>query len=176
MTYKKFTDLDVAIAKAINPKYKWIVRDSDGTLSVYADKPSKYNSSNGDSWWNNDEFNDDFCVLWDENGAVNAFLGITSDDETPTRIADIINPPLLTDEERKELSYLLKPYKYRVMFIEKNYKESNTNHDYECICVNLANSAIAPGEFWELPCFIKGSEYQGMKLDKPYTIEELKLF
>lgn len=77
---------------------------------------------------------------------------------------EIIEDHILTDEEKKYLSAVIKPFRYKVLWIKKlNYSEE----EYIKLRTNKTNM--------EFPNFKKGTLYKGMELDREYTLEELGL-
>ena len=86
---KKFTDFDKEYAKRIAKTYKWMARDSDNELWVYAAKPHKVIANH--------------IVVWIETSAPYAGVGtelvptalfnsVQCTDEEPTLISDIYSP------------------------------------------------------------------------------------
>lgn len=77
------------------------------------------------------------------------------------------NAQILSDEERRYLSAVIRPFRDRVDFICKvNFLEDAFQH----IVIGIANDeAIA------LPLFESGTMYKGMKPDHGYSLEELGL-
>ena len=78
--------------------------------------------------------------------------------------------PVLTDEEKEYLSYVIKPFMNRVKYI---YKYTCGNDEYEAIAVIL--EAYDYFSYLAFPKFKNGSMYKGMELMKKYSIEELGL-
>jgi len=74
--------------------------------------------------------------------------------------------PILDDAEKRYLSYVIKPFRDRVLYIAKR---SIMDRRKEHIYIDLTDDVIT------LPCFMKGTMYKGMKADKEYTLEELGL-
>ena len=83
---KTFTEDEKAIARNIDEEYKWIARDCDGELCIYEGKPRK----EGNYW-----YFDGYDRLSYFN---HLFSAIKWEDEEPTRIRDIYNPP--SDKEQ----------------------------------------------------------------------------
>lgn len=70
--------------------------------------------------------------------------------------------PILTDEEKEYISFVIKPFREKVESIVKgSYRYS------EYIKINLVD------DYTSLPCFAKGTMYNGLEPDKEYTLEEL---
>ena len=79
-----------------------------------------------------------------------------------------LSKTILTEEERKYLSQVIKPFREKVRHISKL---SLKNAEYLCIDISFD---------WEedsilLPRFATGTLYQGMKLGVEYSIKELGL-
>lgn len=83
-----------------------------------------------------------------------------------------IEQPILTEKEKRYLENVLKPFKERIMYIQKNIL-----FGYEYIKLGVSLPVSSHGNcVCELPCFDKGTMYKGMELYKSYTLEELGLF
>ena len=78
---------------------------------------------------------------------------------------------ILDDIEREYLSNVLKPFRNRVMVIEK--EERYPNKEY--INVELKTDNPAENDYLIFPDFKKGTMYKGMKINKKHTLEELGL-
>lgn len=74
--------------------------------------------------------------------------------------------PILDDKEKEYLSYVIRPWRNKVGYIEKRY--DNTNEWIE-IYMQKGNS------YTNLPRFKKSTMYKGMELDREYTLEDLRL-
>lgn len=77
----------------------------------------------------------------------------------------------LDEKEKEYLSAVIKPFRNRVIFIRKTYLESMGEERIE-IVIEVNNCFH---HYMMLPPFEKGTMYQGMELDKEYTIEDLGL-
>lgn len=75
------------------------------------------------------------------------------------------NKPILDNVEKEYLSTVIKPFKNKVKFIRKCYVPS-----VEFIHIGIIGEI---GTY--LPNFKKGTMYEGMKVDKEYTLKELGL-
>ena len=75
-------------------------------------------------------------------------------------------PDILDDAEKRYLSDIIKPFRKRVDYIMKS---SNSCCDKEYIFIRLDD------DFLSLPYFEAGTMYQGMELERAYTLEELGL-
>ena len=81
-----------------------------------------------------------------------------------------IDEPILTDEERRYLSAVIKPFRSRVKTITKAYLECFNEFEY------LWGEMIDYDDnMFILPFFEKGTMYKGMEANKRYTLEELEL-
>ena len=76
--------------------------------------------------------------------------------------------PILTEEEREYLSYVIKPFRDEIEYIHK-FTCPNSTKEY------LLGFIKDIGYHLELPPFIKGTMYCGIELGKEYTLEELGL-
>ena len=79
--------------------------------------------------------------------------------------------PVLNDDEKEYLGNVIKPFRNRVIYIIKDectlgeYLEIRLRHyDDGCSCYSIV-----------LPYFKKGTMYNGMEIDKEYTLKELGL-
>lgn len=83
-----------------------------------------------------------------------------------------IEQPILDDVEKRYLENVLKPFKNRVVYVEKIFR-----FGYEQIRYRVSLPVEKHGnESCKLPAFDKGTMYKGMKLDEQYSLEELGLF
>lgn len=83
---------------------------------------------------------------------------------------EIVKKPILDDIEREYLSNVIKPFRDRVVSIIKY-------DDYdrcEYIVIKYRNINGYTGRMY-FQAFEKGTMYQGMEVDKKYTLEELGL-
>ena len=157
---KEFTTDEKNIARHIDQEYKWIARDSDGNLCVYEGKPKKEEGS-----W----YSDGYGYLYYFN---HLFPAIKWEDEEPTRISDICNPPILNDAEREYLKTVLKPFHDEVEYVEKLHDypiNGDTSHSLAYLFIRLHNGKL------EFPNFDSKKMYLGMELNKKYKMDELGL-
>ena len=75
--------------------------------------------------------------------------------------------PILNNVEKKYLSYVIKPFREDVLKIAKF--ESNNLENKEVIAIKTQDGNTI------FPPFEKGVNYEGMKLNQEYTLEELDL-
>ena len=75
-----------------------------------------------------------------------------------------VEEPILDDKEREYLRGVIKPFREKVVYIEKTMSWEG---EYIDIC--LEDDTIA------FPYFEKGTMYKGMKVDKKYSLKELGL-
>lgn len=86
-----------------------------------------------------------------------------------TRMEWLLKDVSLTYDEKKYLSYVIKPFKARVTYLNK---KQDRNYEYlEIVYEDLEKCKCS---VW-LPNFIRGSMYKGMEINKEYTVEELGL-
>ena len=74
---------------------------------------------------------------------------------------------LLNDAEKEYLSAVIKPFRNRVKYIVKTYAVSEARQFIKII--------MCDGGYSNLPFFKEGTMYNGMKVDKQYTLQELGL-
>ena len=75
--------------------------------------------------------------------------------------------PILDDVEKEYLSAVIKPFRNRVKYIVKTYGVSEARQFIRIIMRDC--------EYSNLPFFKGGTMYNGMKVDKQYTLQELGL-
>ena len=76
------------------------------------------------------------------------------------------NKPILDETEKEYLSAVIKPFKNRIGYIVK--RKYDIEESYIVIHINNGSSFYFPN-------FKKGTMYEGMKVDKEYTLKELGL-
>ena len=76
--------------------------------------------------------------------------------------------PILDEAERKYLSGVIRPFRDKVKYIEKNAYNID-GKDKEYISIRCCDGAMP------FPSFDKGTMYKNMEQDKEYTLEELEL-
>lgn len=91
---KTFTEDEKIIARNIDREYQWMARDSDKGLCVYERKPKKE-----ESYWHAGGY--DYLSPFSH-----LFSAVKWEDEEPTLISDIYNPPILNDEEREYIKMI----------------------------------------------------------------------
>ena len=79
---------------------------------------------------------------------------------------NITVPDILDNVEKRYLSAVIRPFRKRVDYIMKS---SNSYCDKEYIFIRLDD------DFLSLPYFEASTMYQGMELERAYTLEELGL-
>ena len=83
-----------------------------------------------------------------------------------------IEKPILDDIEKRYLEGVFRPFKNRIMYIEKVEQ-----FGYEYIRYRVSMPVKKYGnESCVLPYFNKGTMYKGMKYNQQYSLEELGLF
>ena len=75
--------------------------------------------------------------------------------------------PVLTDEEKEYLSYVIKPFRHRIKYF---YKWTCADCDTEIIM-----AACKDYNHLEFPSFEKNAMYKGMGLMREYTLNDLGL-
>lgn len=83
-----------------------------------------------------------------------------------------IPQPVLTEEEKEYLSYVIKPFRDKIDYIRKNipYYYFNEIRDLEYIEIKTDDN-----HSMYFPYFKANSMYKGMTLDRRYSLEELGL-
>lgn len=80
--------------------------------------------------------------------------------------------PILDDAEKRYLKGVIRPFRYRIIWIKKAYRSGN----YEQIIIRM--KSIVPDAILvdiQFPFFKGNGMYKGMNLGKEYTLEELGL-
>ena len=77
---------------------------------------------------------------------------------------------ILTEEEKEYLSFVIKPFRDRIVWIKK-IDSPIQNYEYIKICYQDHNYTIV----LNFPDFKVGTMYKGMEVNKDYTLEELGL-
>ena len=153
-TFKKdeqmstFTKDEQVILKNVSSKYKWIARDSDGTLFVLNKKPTKYTRSYGvgsECYFRLEPFEDIFKGVTWEGGPLQ------------------FRKDVLDEMERKYLKAVLRPFRNRDMRIIKAMRSS-----FDYLIIGFEN-----GDNIAFPNFTPGTMYNGMEHYHEYTLEEL---
>ena len=90
--------------------------------------------------------------------------------ERPVKYETIYEKEILDDVEKEYLKNIIKPFRKRIISIVKLY---NCNGNF--IRINLRNMENDFLEKIIFPYFRKDTMYNGMKLRKEYTLEELGL-
>lgn len=80
--------------------------------------------------------------------------------------------PILDNEEKAYLSTVIKPFRSRVIYIRKLDCYSNSYY-LSIILKPMENDDLCEG--MHLPAFEKGTIYEGMELNREYTLKELGL-
>ena len=151
---KTFSDAEKTIARNIDWEYRWMARDKDGNLYIYEEKPKK----TGIDWIATGSSDYDYFF-----GFNHLFTDIKWEDDEPTLIRDIYNPPILNDLEREYLKTVLKPFHGVVEYVKKI-----KNGDKEYLFIPFSgNGALS------FPDFDSGTGYSGMKQDRAYSLDEL---
>ena len=159
MATSKYSDIEIQTAKnLLKEGYKWIARNSFGTLFTYGVKqvnnPEKYMSGRY------------VCSCF-----VPIFESVKRDDKEPVSLEAIVHPQILDDAERRYLSAVIRPFRNRVQYIEKMF-EDHLLGDQDCYLFIRFNDGNYDMNF---PVFRESIMYKGMERYKKYTLEELGL-
>lgn len=148
-TMNMFTKDEQVILKNISSKYKWIARDKNGALFVYARKPKKAGCF----------YSDDICDFRLEP-LEDIFKKITWKGGPVQFRKDALD-----ETERKYLKAVLRPFRNRVARVTKlkfpGCPDYSLRFDLE------------DGDSFSFPNFPAGTMYNGMELYHDYTLEEL---
>lgn len=157
----KYSDIEIQTAKnLLKEGYKWLTKNSVGTL--YACK--KITPV------------DDYTIV--SNDFVPIFKNIESGYKSciePVSLEDIVHPQILDDAERRYLSAVIKPFRDKVRYISKvgeKVVEDNAKDYTDCYLFLRFTDASDDMSF---PNFREGEMYEGMEINKWYTLEELGL-
>lgn len=121
-------------------------------------------------------FSDGIVILYDDYFSKDdeIYEGNVLKIERPVKYETIYEAPkqILDKEEKAYLEAVIRPFRDRVIRIEKN-----NGFDYEWISIDLESIgySIETDDFC-LPSFPKDTMYKGMELNKEYTLDELGLF
>ncbi len=89
-------------------------------------------------------------------------------------VYEIYEESILDEGEREYLSVFLRPFRGRIISLEKIPTEKSGFEKIE-MTVRSKNPCLA-FEVACLPCFEKGTMYERMELGREYKVEELRLF
>lgn len=93
-------------------------------------------------------------------------------DDYKYKLARSLSKSVLTEEEKGWLLEVIEPYKNEVLAVSK----VKYGTKYECLFISLmCEEEELDSEEYETACFKANSHYQGMELNKLYTLKELGL-
>lgn len=104
------TEQEKVILQNIDPQFKYIARDENGFLYVFADRPKKLST-----YWNLDF---DFAEL---GGLSHLFENVKWEDEEPTLIKDLLNP------KPEEEILINKTMVYKLLYWQNLLQRDNIN-------------------------------------------------
>lgn len=81
---------------------------------------------------------------------------------------------LLTNKEREYLENVLKPFKDKVKSVEKMCIAAVDESERACICITMSDGKNILT--FSLPYFVASKYYNGLRSNKKYTLEDLRLF
>ena len=148
-TMNMFTNDEQVILKNVSSKYKWIARDKNGALFVYARMPKKAGCF----------YSDDICDF-----RLEPFEGIFKKitwNGGPVRF----RKDVLDKTERKYLKAVLRPFRNRVVRVVKTKLLASSGY--------YLWAGFDDGDSLAFPSFPAGAMYNGMEPDHEYTLEEL---
>lgn len=171
---KDFTELDKELAKKIDKRFKWIARDSNGSLYISVEKPHKASSVTWDC-------KGVFCLFICDMLATKMYKPITWEDEEPTRISSIYMPPaVLTDSEQEYLKAVFKPFRNDIDCVRLRFYGKVADGQPCHISAYLRNedNLAVPYRWLDFPGFIyhKDGMYSGMIPYHDYTLEDLGIY
>ena len=150
-TMNMFTKDEQTILRNTSAKYKWIARDMSGTLFVYDKKPKKYSVVYGNAGYGAsyrlELFEDIFKGITWEGGAVQ------------------FRKDVLDKTERKYLKEVLRPFRSRVVSVNKEKLPLNSGY--------YLRVRLDDRDSFTFPSFPTGAMYNGMELYREYTLGEL---
>lgn len=149
-TMNMFTKDEQVILNNVSAKYKWIARDKNGALFVYARMPKK-------AWC---VYSDDICNFLRLEPFEDIFKKITWKGG-PVQFRRNV----LDKTERKYLKAALRPFRNRIVRVTK-FKFPGCSDYY--LRVDLED-----GGSLAFPSFPAGTMYNGMEPSHEYTLEEL---
>lgn len=85
-----------------------------------------------------------------------------------------IEKPILNDSEKDYLENVLRPFKDRIVYIEK-LKSRDPSYEYIGFRI-VYEDHRCPTNWCYLPYFREGTMYKNIELDKYYNLDELGLF
>lgn len=85
-----------------------------------------------------------------------------------------IEKPILNDSEKDYLENVLRPFKDRIVYIEK-LKSRDPSYEYIGFKI-IYEDHRCPTNWCYLPYFREGTMYKNIELDKYYNLDELGLF
>lgn len=85
-----------------------------------------------------------------------------------------IEKPILNDSEKDYLENVLRPFKDRIVYIEK-LKSRDPSYEYIGFKI-VYEDHRCPTNWCYLPYFREGTMYKNIELDKYYNLDELGLF
>lgn len=153
-----FTDEEKFVLGALQKEYKWIARDKDGSIYVYADKPQR-----GELVF---KFQDGYkpTLYHNINIFKHIFKGVTWENSPIC-----FRKPILNDVERRYLKTVFRPFYKRIISIRKE-EVNDVNLAYLFVWLEKNYNR---DDYMVLPVFDKRKMYKGMKFGKKYTLEEL---
>lgn len=154
-----FTEDEKAILKSLPKNYKWIARDKNGSIYVYADKPQR-----GELVFECQDCSYKLSSCRNISLFKHIFKGVTWENSPIC-----FRPPILDKVERRYLKTVFRPFHKKIISV---YKQLTNDEMRECLFANLEPLANF-GDYMAFPMFEAGTMYKNMELNKNYTLEEL---
>lgn len=162
----EFTQTDIELAKMLIEDYEWIARDKFGELCAYKIKPYIYTSLDGTNlYWTCDNLMYNSIHPFSEYIENKVFLPIKWGDKEPVQLIDIISPPKLTINEKKYLEGVLRPFKDRVISMEREQLANG----HEALFI-----VVEEGSIIKIPIYEDSYQFKG--IDRVCYVEDLGLF
>lgn len=155
-----FTEDEKTILKSLPENYKWIARDKNGSIYLYADKPQRgelefvFKCQDGNK----------LTVCHNISIFKRIFKGLTWG-SSPI----LFRKPVLDDVERRYLKQVFRPFHKRIISV---CKKSSNDEETEWLFLNLKPLNNLE-DYMTFPIFEAGTMYKNMELNKNYTLEEL---
>ena len=160
----KYNEVEIQTAKnLLKQGYKWIVRSAQGSVVAFSCKPRKR-----EGYW---LYPSNLACATEKYALISGkftplFQSIEWEDDEPTSLESIVHPQILDDAERRYLSAVIRPFRYKVRSVTKGLK---INGKEEYIEIDVGGCPMF------FPDFKANTMYKGMDLRKEYTLEELGL-
>ena len=155
----KYSEIEIETANnLLRDGYKWLVRTMYGNVVAFSCRLCK-----NEGYWVWPSYGESEVV---SGKFTPLFQSIRWEDDEPTSIESIVHPQILDDAEKRYLSAVIRPFRYKVQSVTKGLK---INGKEEYIEIDVGGCPMF------FPDFKSNTMYKGMELGKEYTLEELGL-